>query len=404
MRQDTIGTLTLRPDSIRMLTAGYTPAMHDQIKEKFEGIHYDIEVEIEPVWYVELYDKIVAAMKSGGAEYDVFLVDNVWTPEFVEAGWIEDITRYITPQIRKEIFPTAFEAAEYPVGSGKYYGWPWYIDTMYLLYNKNILSEAGFKSPPKTLDELWNQAWAIKNKGILKNPIVWSWAKKECLICNYIILAALFGGKLIDKAGKPIFNEGGAVEALKWMDTTIDSGITSWASLAFEESHVSGIFSHGEAAFTLGWLSSYEGVNAPESLNGACGIAPVPGTDILPEGISVNGAMFHAISSHSKHKNAAIEFVKFWTDLDIQKSFAKWLLPMWMQLFDDPSLFREGVGDILRVVKYQYEHMITRPRIPKYTIFSKELQRAIHEALTKVKTPQKALDDAVTRLNVMLES
>jgi multiple sugar transport system substrate-binding protein len=386
-----------------MLTAGYTPAMHDRIVEKFEEMHYDVDIVIEPAFYVDLYDKIVTAMKAGDAEYDVFLVDNVWTPEFVEAGWIEDITKHISPEIKKEIFPAAWESAEYPIGSGKYYGWPWYIDTMYLLYNKNILSKAGLESPPKTLDELWSQAETIRDKGILKHPIIWSWTQKECLICNYTILTALFGGKLVDKAGKPVFNEGGAVEALEWMDRSIDAGITSWVSLAFEEAHVSHFFGHGEAAFTLAWLSGYEGVNAPDHLNGACGITHVPGSDVLPEGVSVNGAMFHAISSHSRNKSAAIEFVKFWTDLDIQKSFAKWLLPMWIQLFDNPALFREDIGDILHVVKYQYQHMITRPRILKYTVFSKELQRAIHEALTKVKKPQKALDDAAARLDLILE-
>jgi maltose-binding protein MalE len=42
--------------------------------------------------------------------------------------------------------------------------------------------------------------------------------------------------------------------------------------------------------------------------------------------------------------------------------------------------------------------MITRPRIPKYEVFSKELQLAIHEALLKLKTPQEALNDAAERL------
>jgi multiple sugar transport system substrate-binding protein len=398
-----LALLKAQPTSLKMLTAGYSPAMHGRIKEKFEKMHYGVNIEMEPVPYEALHDKIVDAMKAGGTKYDIFLVDNIWTPEFVEAGWLEDVTEHISPEIKKEVFPTALEATEYPTGSGRYYGFPWYIEVKYLFYNKNILKEAGITSPPKTLDELWKQAEIIRSKGILEHPIVWSWAQGEVLICDFIILTALFGGKIVDGAGKPIFNKGGAVEALKWMNDSIDAGITNWASLAFTDNDTAKFFGLGKAAFTLAWLCMYEGINSPSQLNGACGIAPVFGSAILPEGTSVNGSMFYGISSHSKHKDVAIEFAKFWTSLDIQRSYAKWLFPTWMTLFDDPEAFQEGVSDILKVVKYQYEHMITRPRIPKYMVLSKELQIAIHEALTKIRTPQEALDDAVGRLNLKLE-
>jgi multiple sugar transport system substrate-binding protein len=319
-------------------------------------------------------------------------------PEFVEAGWLADVTRYITPEIKKSVFSAALEAAEYPTASGKYYGLPWYMDTKYLLYNKNILSKAGITTPPKTLDELWAQAMTIKKKGILKYPIVWNWAQQECLICDYIILTTLFGGRFVDEAGKPVFNEGGAVAALEWMGKSIDAGITGWASLAFSETDVSRALGTGDAAFALCWLSGYEVANRSESLTGACGITNVPGSDLLPEGVSVDGSAFFGVSRNCKNTDVAVELIKFWTGLSSEKSYVKWLFPMWMRLFDAPKIFREGIFDIVDIVKYQYEHMVTRPRIARYAILSKELQRAIHESLTKSKTPQEALNDAVKRL------
>jgi multiple sugar transport system substrate-binding protein len=211
-------------------------------------------------------------------------------------------------------------------------------------------------------------------------------------------LATLFGGRLADETGKPVFNEGGAVAALEWMARSIDAGITSWASLAFAEQDVSRVFSTGDAAFALSWLSAYEGINRPELLAGACGITHVPGSDLLPEGVSINGSTFYGISSSCKRKDAAVNLVKFWTGLDPQKNYVKFLFPMWMQLFDTPKILREGIFDILDVVKYQYKHMVTRPRIARYAVLSKELQQAIHEALARLKTPQEALDDGVKRL------
>jgi len=370
------------------------------IREKFEEIYHDIEVGIKDIPYEILHDQIVTNMMAGGTEYDAIMIDNIWISEFVEAGWLAELTDYITPEMRKSISQNALKATEYPPDSGRYYGLPWYVDTKYLFYNEKILAKAEITAPPKTLDELWNQATVIKKKGILKYPIAWSWAQHECLICDYTILTALFGGRLVNEAGKPVFNKGGAVDALKWMIKTVDAGIASWASLAFTETDVTRIFGTEDAAFTLSWLPEYEDVNRPEFLAGACKIAPVPGSDILPEGVSVNGSDLIGISSNSKNKDAAVEFIKFWTGFDKQKSYANWLFPSWLRLFDTPKIFRGGIFDILDVVEYQYKHMITRPRIPRYAVFSKELQIALHEALLKLKPPQEALNDAAKRLKI----
>jgi len=383
---------------LKMLAVSYPVMFEDPLKEKFREICRDVNVNVKFSSYGVLHDEIVAALMTGGAGYDVIPVDNIWIPEFVEAGWLEDVTKYVTPELKKNVFSKALEAAEYPAGSGRFYGLPWYIDTKYLFYNKEILGKAGITTPPKTLDELWSQAMTIKKKGIVKYPIAWSWTQQECLICDYIILMTLFGGRLVDEAGKPVFNEGGAVAALEWMGKSIDAGITGWASLAFTEPDVSRILGAGDAAFALCWLSAYELVNAPQLLAGACGITHVPGSNLLPEGASVDGSMFFSISSGCKNKDVAVELVKFWAGLDPKKSYAKWLFPMWMQLLDAPKILRGGIFDIVDIVKYQYEHMVTRPRIARYAVLSKELQRAIHEVLTKLKTPQEALNDAVKRL------
>ncbi len=46
---------------------------------------------------------------------------------------------------------------------------PWILDTKYLFYNKEILEKAGISAPPKTWDELTEQAKTIKDKGLSGN-------------------------------------------------------------------------------------------------------------------------------------------------------------------------------------------------------------------------------------------
>lgn len=386
---------------LKMLSDSFMPewatAFGDQMRQKFEEIYHNVVVDLRYTHYDGLYDKIITAMKGGNTGYDIFPVDNIWIPEFVEASWLTEVTEHMTDEIKNSIFPEALKAAEYPANSGKYYALPWYMDAKYLFYNKAMLKKAGFDEPPKTLDELWEQAVIIKKKGIVKYPFVWSWAQQECLICDYIILTTLFGGRFVDENGKPAFQEGGAVTALEWMCKSIDAGLTSWASLAFAELDVSRVFAAGDAAFTLLWLSSYENMSDPKLLAGSCGITHVPGSDILPEGISVNGSMLLGISPNCKNKDLAVELAKFWAGLGLGRSYVRWLFPTWMRLFDTPKIFLEGIYNIMDVVNHQYSHLVNRPRIPRYTALSRELQRTIHEALSKVKNPREALNDAAKR-------
>ncbi|MEM2995693.1 MAG: extracellular solute-binding protein [Candidatus Bathyarchaeia archaeon] len=397
------------PDTIRLkmllygLMPEWTTDFEGSLKQKFEETHPNITVDLIYAGYSSLYDEIVNVFKEGN-ECDLFLVDNIWVADFVEAGWLADVTEYVTSEIKnitnetkRKVFLEILKTTEYPDNSGKYYAWPWFMDAKYLFYNKLMLKKAGFDEPPKTLDELWNQALTIKKKGIIKYPLVWSWKQQECLICDYTILTALFGGRLVNENGRPAFNEGGGVKALEWMVKSIDAKLTGWASLAFTEVDVSRVFGAGDAAFALSWISSYECMNYPQMLAGSCGIARVPGSDILPEGVSVNGAMSVGISPKCKSVDAAVEFAKFWVGLDSERAYAEFLFPTWMRIFEVPQFFRDGIYDILEVVKYQYSHLISRPKIPNYMILSKELQQAIHEALTKVKSPQEALNDAARR-------
>ena len=66
--------------------------------------------------------------------------------------------------MKKGVLPGAWTTVQY---DGKYYGMPWILDTKYLFYNKEILEKAGIKTPPKTWDELGEQAKIIQDKGLL---------------------------------------------------------------------------------------------------------------------------------------------------------------------------------------------------------------------------------------------
>ncbi len=150
-----------------------------------------------------MHDKITTAMASKPPAYDVFLVDDIWYAEFAKKGYLADVSSKITQDMKDKIFPAAWDITT--VG-GKAYGMPWLLDQKYFFYNEKILKDAGFTAPPKTWEELLDQARAIKEKGLVEYPIVWSWGQAEAAVCDWVTLLYGNGGTLMDDKGKPAFN------------------------------------------------------------------------------------------------------------------------------------------------------------------------------------------------------
>ena len=142
---------------------------------------------------------------------------------------------------------------------------PWLNDCKYLFYNKKMLADTGFANPPKTWDELVTQANAIKAKGLVKYPLIWSWAQAECLMCDYTVLSAAFGGAMFDANGKPTLTAGNK-RALDFMAKTLSDGLSNPASLESTENEVLASFINGDAAFVLNWTFVYnEALDATKS-------------------------------------------------------------------------------------------------------------------------------------------
>ena len=143
----------------------------------------------------------------------------------------------------------------------------------------DMLKQAGIAAPPKTFEELAEQAKIIKDKGIVKFPIVWSWAQAEALICDYTLAGRRLSGHLLRPTASRAFDSGGSLDAVKYMKKTLDDGLTNPNSREYLEEDVRKVFSSGEAAFALNWTYMYNLANDPKEskIAGKVGIVPAPG-------------------------------------------------------------------------------------------------------------------------------
>ena len=399
---------TTGPVTIHVLTmdqAGLKPAEIDQIARDFEAQNPDIKVVMEYVGYDYVHDKIVTGMAAKPPAYDAAMVDVIWPDEFIKSGYLLDVTSRITPDMKSGIFPAAFNGV---TRNGKVYGVPWLMDVKYFMYNQDMLTKAGFNAPPKTWDELVEQAKVIKQKSIAEFPVIWSWNQKEGVVCDFTVLLFGNGGTFQDASGKPAFNNDKGVQVLTWMKKTIDDGLTNPSSVASDENAVEADFMAGKSAFAVNWLFQYSDSNdaTKSQIVGKAAFAPMPvfaaGAAAGVKGASVDGSSAFGIMSTTPYPDQVFKFLTYLGSNEVQSKFSAEMLPIWQNDFVGDPLAKLQAASLSNPVtvpafKGQFPYANERPTVPYYNEASSALQLAIQEALTGVKTPQAALDDAAAK-------
>ncbi len=381
-----------------------TRGIWQQYADKFEK-ETGIKVVTVNVAYDQRFDKIATSAMSGVGAYDVVQLDTIWTPQFVEAGWLLDITDLMPADKKASITALAVDAVSY---RGRLYGMPFFNSAKLFYYNDKMLRDAGFSRPPETLDELRDYAIAL-TKGSGDDKVwgtVWSWAQDECLICDYVALVYAYpDGKMFEDDGTPVFNKGGGVKALQFMVDLLNTHkAADPASLTYHEDSVNKMLAAGKAAMILNWEGAVAEADDPETskVPGQVRVGLIPAqppivssTTLGPEGL--------AIMKNAPNKEAALKFVEYMMEPEVQKAIfvSGGFFPVYEALYDDPELAKEMKDFQVYGEQFKYGH--ARPKVASYAEISDILQLEIHNALLLKKTPQQALDDAARRIEGLMK-
>jgi multiple sugar transport system substrate-binding protein len=393
------------PVTIHVLTmdqAGLKTTEIDQIAQDFEALNPDIKVVMEYVGYDYVHDKIVTGMAATPPGYDAAMIDVIWPDEFIKAGYLLDVTDRVTDDMKTNMFPASWNGV---TRNGKIYGMPWLMDVKYFMYNQNILQQAGISAPPTTWEELVDQATIIKQKGLVEYPIIWSWNQKEGVVCDFTVLLFGNGGAFLDSSGKPIFNNEKGVQVLTWMKQTLDAGLSNPSSVSSDENAVEADFMAGKSAFAVNWLFQYSDSNdaTKSSIVGEAAFAPMPifaaGAAEGIKGSSVDGSSSFAIMATTPYADQTWKFLTYIASNEVQTKYSAEMLPVWQNDFQGEALAQLEAATPTNPITVpaflaQFPYANERPTVAYYNEASAALQLAIQEALTGVKTPQQALDEA----------
>jgi len=327
--------------------------------------------------------------------HTVLYLDVVWTAEFAANGWIEELPESDFPL--DKMFPSVVDTARY---FGKLYAVPQSTNGGLLFYRKDLLEKAKVEAP-KTWQEMKDACKKVKalpqGKGV--DCYAGQFEKYEGLTVNFSEAVQSAGGRIVDEEGKPTLDTPQAKEGLQLLVDSFKDGTIPKKAITFKEEEGRRAFQAGKLVFHRQWPYQYGLANADDGSSKVAGkfdVAPLPG--VAGPGSSTLGGANMAISKFAKNKATAIDFIKFATTEESQRTALEVASTAGVHtaLYEDAELAKKW--PYLPMLKESILKAVPRPAVVKYGDATLAIQENAYAALTGDKTVDQALADMQTDL------
>ena len=328
------------------------------------------------------HDDLVQHFQAKDPSYDVVSVDVVWTAEFAAKGWLTPLkdkmalptTGFLEPTVKAATYNKTLFAA--PTSS----------DGAMLYYRSDLV-----KTPPKTIDEMWGMCSIAKQNGM--DCFAGQFAKYEGGTCNATEWMNAYGAKVVDDAGKPTVDSPEAAKGLKELADHYKNGDIPKQAITYQEEQSRAAFQDGKLLFLRNWPYVYNLASTDKSskVKGKFAVAPLPG--LSGPGTSTLGGHMAAISAYSKYKATGLDFLKFLTSEEQQKTNMEKgsLAPVIESIYTDEALVKKY--PYLPVLKESIANAVSRPVTPFYPQVTQAIQDNFYAAIQGQKTPEAAVKD-----------
>jgi multiple sugar transport system substrate-binding protein len=370
---------------------GLTEEFRAELQDGFNAAQDDMEVDIVPVAWNLMYDKITTAV-AGGTPPELCVIGTRWILDFMEADAVAEVTQYVSKETLDNIAPGAMEAK---IG-GKLMGMPLVAGARILAYNADIAPGV-----PNTMEELRGMVLRVHNPPDTYGMIMPGKKFTELTDFAYYLYAA--GGDFFEvqadgSYGKSAFNGPEGVKALEFMvqlatkDKVVQEG---FLSLDRMDSHP--IFYTGKVGYTFigAWVeSAYNGAGGTFDLKYAQ-VPPFAGDDGKALIITDSVALF----KDAENLEAAGKFLDFFFQDE------------WKAKFDEQVGFPPITYTAAKLPQFQtplYKTLVEAaqrskgwPLMEGFDEVTAIIWDANVEAFLGEKTPKEALDDAAAKIDKM---
>lgn len=298
-----IATVT-NPDMERM----------QELIPEFEASHPGIKVKFTTLPENTLRDRLTQDVATGSGAYDIATVGVFEVPGWAENGWIDSVQDQASSSKDydlSDVLPSVADSLSY---NGKLYAVPFYAESSFVMYRKDLLKAAGLTMPEKpTWDDIAGFAKALNDPANNVAGICLRGAAGWGSVYGALgTVVHAYGGHFYDERYKAGFTNPEFSEATNFYVNLIRNfGEPGASSAAFSE--CLNTFTQGNAAM---WYDSTAGASAvtdPAQNEHAdqIGFAPAPSAKLDTGGWLWAWSL--ALISSSKHKDAAWQFMEWAT-------------------------------------------------------------------------------------------
>jgi multiple sugar transport system substrate-binding protein len=365
--------------------------------DRFMEAHPDIDVVQRPTPDAadQRHQLYVQWLNARASQPDILQLDVVWTPEFAAAGWILPLDRF-DPEL-DAFLPSTLAANRW---NDSLYALPWFVDVGMLYWRTDLVDRA-----PRSFEELTELAGEARRTNDLDYGLLWQGARYEGLVTVFLEHLGGFGGEVLDSTGAVVVDSDAGVRALTYMrDAIWADGTVPRAALTWHEEETRFAFQNGQAAFLRNWPYAFSLLErSPDSrVSGRFAVAPMPAAPGGAPTAALGGAQL-AINAHTRYPVAAWALIDFLTRPEqmLERAAVAGQFPTRIALYDSTA-----VGDALQMPLDQLRSIVgsatPRPVTPVYTQLSEILQIRLHQALTRQREPDEALELAAREMRELL--
>ena len=284
---------------------------------KQTGIKVNFVVKVEQ----DMRDTASTEFANQSGQYDVATLSNFEIPYYAKSGWISDMQSIANdPKFdQSDILPSMTAALSY---NGKVYGEPFYGESSFLMYRKDVFSKLGITVPA---NPTWAQVaqWAAQADGAqagMKGICLRGLAGWGDNLAPLTTVVNTFGGTWFDQGWKAQVNTGGFKQGANfYVDLVRKHGEPGAATFSFPQ--CLNALQQGKVAMwydSTAAAGSLEAANSP--VKGKIGYVAAP-HDLTPQ----SGWLYTwawAVEKASKHQSDAMKFVSWASSKDYEQLVA----------------------------------------------------------------------------------
>jgi trehalose/maltose transport system substrate-binding protein len=337
-------------------------------------------------------DLAMELLHSGAPSPDVYGVDTIWTGTMGE--YLTDLQPYFASEISAED-PNII--AIYRI-QGKVVAMPNQpLGVQVLVYRTDLLAKYGYKTPPRTWDELEKMAARIQaGERAEGKKDFWGYVFAGAIATDSEQLtmeglewqAAEGGGHIIEPDGKISVNNPNVIRswerAAHWVGWISPPSVVSYTATDAENK----FWVSGEAAFLLSHAIVYEIFAEDKPFRDQAGVTSVPaGTSAR---VGTLGGYALGISRFSEHRAESVKFIQFLVrkQAEFRAGYSA-RRDRKVEYFEVPTIMKEIYPWWYKPGESGGSEIVSRPSAvagAHYEAVSKAYTRALHSVLTREST------------------